>query len=371
MIALYRGRWGYLKVGLTLILSSFFILPWASAQDSLSSTYCGIYCVYALALRNNQDVDFTNLIRPEFLSTERGSTLGDLQRASTSCKLDMVPISQLSISSLARLQRASILHWRTDLTDVEYDHYVVFFGTVRDQFVVLDPPNALSYLTGGEVAAHWDGSGLVFRDDLAIPQRLSLYLDLRFVAPLLLLVVFMITRKLASAKPIASYGNLRVTFAEVMVLANLAFALSLFAHTRQYDGFITTPSVLENIAVANIKHIAREIDYEQVKSYLDSGTAIPVDARLESDYTVGHLQGSRNIEPFLNLTECRARLDDLPLNTPIIIYCQSSGCSYARIVAGKLWQLGYRKLFLYTEGWVDWQQSQQLTKSNAALLGGH
>ena len=53
-----------------------------SGNSFLKNTgpYCGIYCVYSLNKRYGRDIEITELVRPEYISSRKGSSISDLER---------------------------------------------------------------------------------------------------------------------------------------------------------------------------------------------------------------------------------------------------------------------------------------------------
>lgn len=43
--------------------------------------YCGVYCLYAVMKLSGQEVDFRQLLKPEYIGSRRGSSLAELKKA--------------------------------------------------------------------------------------------------------------------------------------------------------------------------------------------------------------------------------------------------------------------------------------------------
>jgi rhodanese-related sulfurtransferase len=81
-----------------------------------------------------------------------------------------------------------------------------------------------------------------------------------------------------------------------------------------------------------------------------------VDARDESDYLVGHITGSINI-PFEDFDNYKQKLDQLPKEKPMVIYCAGTECDLSPLLANLLFERGYQQLYVFFGGWVEWQEA--------------
>ena len=90
-----------------------------------------------------------------------------------------------------------------------------------------------------------------------------------------------------------------------------------------------------------------------------SGNTIIVDARRNTDYQAGHIDGAINIPTTLCAAGRNAKLANTPKDSRVIIYCQSAGCPYAEVVATHLKEDGFHNFAIYKGGWVDWNKRQE------------
>jgi rhodanese-related sulfurtransferase len=96
-----------------------------------------------------------------------------------------------------------------------------------------------------------------------------------------------------------------------------------------------------------------------------------LDARRTSVYEAGHIAGSRSfsvweadIDDKVNrLFEERA--DPAEQNKPIVIYCSGGACEDSHMLAQKLWGIQFNNLYVYKDGFPDWQQ-----RGGAVRTGG-
>lgn len=77
---------------------------------------------------------------------------------------------------------------------------------------------------------------------------------------------------------------------------------------------------------------------EGVARFSQKTGAVLLDVRNPQEYAAGHIPGSRNIP----LGELELALREIPLDSPLYVYCLSGGRS--RQAASLLRQMGYRKV---------------------------
>jgi rhodanese-related sulfurtransferase len=81
-----------------------------------------------------------------------------------------------------------------------------------------------------------------------------------------------------------------------------------------------------------------------------------IDARDESDYLVGHITGSLNI-PFEDYDNYKQKLEEIPKEKPMVIYCAGTECDLSPLLANLLFEQGYKKVYVFFGGWVEWLEA--------------
>jgi len=113
-----------------------------------------------------------------------------------------------------------------------------------------------------------------------------------------------------------------------------------------------------------------EIAYDAVKQLHDKG-ALFLDARRTSVYEQGHITGARSFsvwesdidEKVNKLFEERG--DPRQQAEPIVVYCSGGDCEDSHMLAQKLWGIQYNNVYVYKDGFPDWQK-----KGGPAHTGG-
>jgi rhodanese-related sulfurtransferase len=100
---------------------------------------------------------------------------------------------------------------------------------------------------------------------------------------------------------------------------------------------------------------------EQAYKIYNSGIASFVDARIEFDFNQLHIKGAISI-PWKKFDEYKSRLDNIPKNRMIVVYCDGRGCDESIEVAEKIIALGYSNVKVFYGGWVEWKEKEYPTE---------
>jgi rhodanese-related sulfurtransferase len=100
--------------------------------------------------------------------------------------------------------------------------------------------------------------------------------------------------------------------------------------------------------------------------------ALFLDARRTSIYEQGHIAGARTFsvweadidEKVNKLYEERS--DPREQNKPIVIYCSGGDCEDSHMLAQKLWGIQFNNVYVYKDGFPDWQKRGGAVKTGNA-----
>jgi rhodanese-related sulfurtransferase len=100
----------------------------------------------------------------------------------------------------------------------------------------------------------------------------------------------------------------------------------------------------------------QSITREELKARLDSGQPVTIiEALPRRYYDAEHLPGAINIPHDEIRAQAAIQLPDK--DATIVVYCANSACQNSRIAALALIAAGYRKVFEYVEGKLDWKEA--------------
>jgi len=87
--------------------------------------------------------------------------------------------------------------------------------------------------------------------------------------------------------------------------------------------------------------------------------ALFLDARRSSVYAEGHIAGARSVSVWE--ADVDERVGALLAEgghekVPVVIYCSGGDCEDSHMLAQKLFGAGFENLYVYRDGWPDWQK---------------
>ncbi len=341
--------------------------PTPSTTQSISTDpalppYCGVYCLYAASLLLHHEIPFNHLVKPEYIGCSLGSSLTELEKAAKDHGLYALPAMNLGADFLRQCPHPVVLHAKASLRTRTFNHYVLFLGIRHEHAVILDPTSGTASLPLNDLAARCDGTGLVLS---ATPiNETSLFSPMQWKTFAYLALAMAAAVACKFSRPLRPRTS-RVTRPAWMSLRQSAAILCLaclasFAHNLAADdGFLRNQHLVSDIQEANQTAFLPKLSLSQALAIHRQAKATFIDARLPHDYNLGHVPGAINV-PFSSPPDLRRSiLANLPKNTPIIVYCQSLGCPYARILAAALAKDGYTHLNILRAGWQEWTQSSK------------
>jgi rhodanese-related sulfurtransferase len=104
-----------------------------------------------------------------------------------------------------------------------------------------------------------------------------------------------------------------------------------------------------------------EIAFNDVKSLHDKNVLF-LDARRTSVYEQGHIPGARAYSVWESDIDDKVqklfaeRSDTSAQALPIVIYCSGGDCEDSHMLAQKLWGIQFNNVYVYKDGFPDWQQ---------------
>ncbi len=82
-----------------------------------------------------------------------------------------------------------------------------------------------------------------------------------------------------------------------------------------------------------------------------------IDARNREDYLRNHITNSINI-PFYQFEEFKSELSKIEKSKPFVIYCNGKDCDMSDMLADVLFEMGYKKIYLFVGGWEEWEAAR-------------
>ena len=105
------------------------------------------------------------------------------------------------------------------------------------------------------------------------------------------------------------------------------------------------------------------LNAEEVFERIEEGLGLVIDAREEKEFKLGHLPGALNL-PAITFGETFEEIGgSLPLDLPLIVYCQGGACDESDTVLRHLKTLEFENLSQYIGGWLDWKEKEYPTET--------
>ena len=109
--------------------------------------------------------------------------------------------------------------------------------------------------------------------------------------------------------------------------------------------------ITEDIDLDSDESTLLAISLDKAKDFFENGVLF-IDARDEVYYNDGHIKNAmKNVflmELIFNIEEKQTKDD------PIVVYCGDPGCGDSEDLAYDLQNEGFKKLFVFKGGWLEW-----------------
>jgi rhodanese-related sulfurtransferase len=351
----------HMLIALAVYCAIFPCISYGFEKDGFrfhGGPHCGLYCVYGAARYLGTDVNFVDLVKPEYVGRERGSSLDELKRCAEDIGLEAQAVQNMDERFLRHSSGPVIMHVKEEYESKDYSHYVLFMGAENDQAVLLDS-SEIRRVSFGDLLPLMDGVGLVVSNEnigaemviWAQKGRLVAYTVLVFAGVVIMRVLFEKERCRKAVDflwcPAGTY------IAQAGVLIAVGFAAAFLFHFFGDSGYLCHAKYTEPVISSHGHTFLHKISKDEVKALLRQGAAI-VDARYHADFTQGHIDRAISLPIDANDNVKNDILKYLNRDRRIVVYCQSARCQYANITALWLKEKNYDNISVYRGGWVDW-----------------
>jgi rhodanese-related sulfurtransferase len=308
-------------------------------------------------------VSFESFLKPEYLGSSKGSSVNELNLATLQMGFYALPVQNITGKFLRDLKYPLILHVKRDLNSREYDHFVVCLRTVQGGGRIFDPPEPIETVPFEEIMRRSDGIGLLVSAspiapaDVFASQRRHAFIFAAAIFAAVVIFGFYRPKRIppAESSPAPASWILQ-SLRQATAIGISTIALGLSFNFLSSDGLLASPAAREVIAPSRPVEI---IDRQQFRALLEKGDLAVVDARFGADFAAGHVPGAVSIPVDTGDNQRREAMHSILPDRPIVVYCQSKGCTYADLVAAGLRSDGHARVLIYRGGWVDWAQDDK------------
>jgi rhodanese-related sulfurtransferase len=85
--------------------------------------------------------------------------------------------------------------------------------------------------------------------------------------------------------------------------------------------------------------------------------AVPVDVRSRELFAEGHLPGAKSLPVDEVDSVLETLMENVPLESKIIVYCSGNGCPDSEDVAARLMTAGFSDVMVYEGGFPEWRDA--------------
>jgi rhodanese-related sulfurtransferase len=257
---------------------------------------------------------------------------------------------------------------KSNLKTQEYDHYELFLGTENGKAKLFNPPDPVRLVPYSEIAPRWDGNGLIISAepidlDLVFGpgrRRLMVYVAVSIAA---ILGLHFAKRWLPKAMLNSRSKLFGLSIGHGVAFAIVALLCGMLYHFANDEGLLANPDATTSIQQAHQGNFIPKITERKVHKLLNSDTVF-IDARFARDYKAGHIEGAISTPVDANDVERQKVTADIVKDARIVMYCQSSKCKYAEIVAIKLIDDGFSNISIFKGGWAEWVEKNGKNKKD-------
>ena len=332
-------------------------------ENKVYGPYCGVYCLFSLLKLYNKECKLSDLLKPEYISTSKGSSLKDLKKAAEDYNLQAVSIDKLTDKELIKSPWPIILHVKSSPDKKEYDHFEIFLSTENGKAKIFNPPEPVKLVPFYELSRKWSGTGLVVSDKpieaniLLAPARRRMIILLVFFLSIIFMLHWVKQRWFNTLRNNSWKKTIGFSVLQSCGLLSLSVMVGMMYHFMNDAGFLAHANSTTAIEEANIGSFIPKVDVKDVKKDINTKTVF-IDARLKKDYDNGHLEGAISI-PVNSTDEYRHKtIEGISKDSEIVVYCQSAGCKFAEKISKKLMSDGYTNISIFKGGWNDWKANK-------------
>jgi rhodanese-related sulfurtransferase len=332
--------------------------PNVSAKSSTG--FCGLYSLYTVLRLAGSDVEFSQLVKPELVDSERGSSLAQLKVAAEEYGLYASPMGNLTTQVLRNSPHPIILHVKKSWSAPQYDHYELYLGALEGKAVLCDAPDNIRLEEFHDLAPRWDGRGLVLSTQpiqtikMALPAWKRIFVLGGFTLVVLGTLNWLRRRLMPFGQRDRRSRRAVTSLAEGVILVVLALVASASFHWGTDSGFLANSRAVLAIQDDQFAAFLPKVSPRRVRRLLTTDTVF-VDARSPRDFEAGHIEDAINVPPNADEHERAEALGGPSNETNIVVYCQSVSCPFAAKVAKTLADDGFKRIALFKGGWEEWQ----------------
>jgi rhodanese-related sulfurtransferase len=327
--------------------------------DTSYEPYCGVQCLYRAMRALGKDVTFDRLVQPEYISSKQGSSIADLQLAAEENGVHLLPLTRMSCLMLREIHCPVILHVKPTPEASAYKHWVLFMGDKDGIAWIYDGDQPAKEISEEDLAARWDGTGIVVSNEPVSALGLSTEMLYPYVfygglCALGIGVLSLVSRRWERPLDRGRMAAFRNALAQAACLALVALGLCMGYRFVNGTGYLSNSHTVAVIQESHLGTFLPKINAGEVADLLGAPGVTVVDARRSGDYQLGHLPGAISVPVDGSDDQCEQALDGVAKTSKIVVYAQTKYCSFGYTVAKRLMEHGYGNIIVFRDGYHGW-----------------
>lgn len=305
--------------------------------------YCGIYAIYAGAIDLGVEArpDLQYFLSSEFIPSIAGSSDGDLAKAGQALGVEVERSDNLTLASLSLIDGPWILHVSSDGQLRLKNHWLLLYSVNGDTAEIFDIEHGRVSVPVADVLPRWDGTALLLRKKGHNAGKFGIWVLESGTSCCLILIAGAIVhtcRNLCFHK--CSFWFRHTAGIGFLFGAGLIFTVLTSRLSMESMGRL-------NSEFAEIQ--IQEIDLESIKSRLQESPrrTVLVDAR----YALAGASSSIKFAVSLPVDSTDYAVSRFIREHSdgqlFVVFCQSAECTFAEILAKRLYRQGVRNLVVY------------------------
>jgi rhodanese-related sulfurtransferase len=142
--------------------------------------------------------------------------------------------------------------------------------------------------------------------------------------------------------------------AAILLVASLGLALGINAVRK--DGI---PVIRPSKEAMALKSGITPIHLDTAKILLQDPKVLFIDARPHNVWKRGRIPGAISFPEESTDSLIKAFKDTVALDRPLVTYCSGEECRASDMLAQRLQKEGYKYIYLFFGGWVEWSQANE------------
>jgi rhodanese-related sulfurtransferase len=155
----------------------------------------------------------------------------------------------------------------------------------------------------------------------------------------------------------AARADFAATLLGAVLIIAVAVALGLGANHFSGRGIPLLPAHVVESPTIPLPRGVEGLDFAEVRTAFEAGSALFLDARPTGDYAEGHIPGALSLPPDEFEQRFVELIDSITEAPALIIYCSGEECSDSIALAERLLETRDTGIYVFEAGWRAWRRA--------------